>query len=216
MKDSFSKKEIWPVKEFYNEISSQYYGPDVHAVSCRVREINEGILKTLRADIAGPILDIGCGGQRPVEDSFGCDLSLESLKRRKKLFPSGCCVCADIRALPFAEEYFSAIFAGLMFDHIDDSGRAFSSLRHSAAEGARLVLTIYDRERLPALAYRDNLLEYGTIEGKIYRVPSYQRDFRELQKTAALSGWTPAAEVVSYDTTSSDYRLLRLDFLRTG
>ena len=212
MTDSSTDKKIVSVKEFYNAICSQYYNPEAHAVSCKVREINEEILKALRSKIAGPILDVGCGCQKPVSDSIGCDLSIETIKRRRKLFPHSRFVCADLNTLPFVNKHFSGIFAGLLFDHLEDPGLAFSSLREVAAQGAKLILTIYDMRALPCFAYLNNILEYETENGNIYRVPSYQRDFRELQGIARQSGWSSSSDIISHETASVAYYLLQLEF----
>ena len=205
-------KEVLSAKDFYNEISSQYYDPIAHGVSCKVKEINESILRDLRSSVKGPILDVGCGCQKPVAGSIGCDLSIETIKKRKKLFPGSSYVCADINNLPFANKHFAAILAGLMFDHLGDPVRAFSSLKEVATEDAKLVLTIYDKEKLPCFAYLGNVLEYKTAEGKIYKTPSYQRNLQEIREAARSAGWLIANDIISHVTTGNKYYLLQLEF----
>jgi len=203
------------VKEFYNTIHHQYYDPSAHKVSCRVKEIHETILRKLRTSVTGKVLDVGCASQEAPINTVGCDLSIEGLILRRKLYPDSSSVCADINCLPFKEGTFSAILAGLLLDHLEDLELAFSSLGSVVAPKGRLVVTVFDSERRPKKKYGGDRLQYSTTDGEIYSVPSFAWGKEDLILSAAKRGWT-ASDSHIHDTSNPDYRLLQLNFSCAG
>ena len=201
------------VKDFYNNIHHQYYNPLSHKITCQAKKINETILKKLRDKVEGPILDVGCASQIPVANSFGCDISIEGLKMRKTLFSDNMVICADINALPFKAGSFSGFLAGLLFDHVEEPERAFSSLNWASKPGSILTVTVFDSSSLPGGKYADNKLRYMSITGEAFSVPSYSRTRDELINYAALSGWDYCSSFI-HGTQSEYYRLLQINFQR--
>lgn len=199
------------IKEFYNKVYSQYYDPMLHAVSCCVRKLNEMILRELRTTTAGKILDVGCGGQNPVADSVGCDLSIEALRLRRHNSPSSINICADIYDPPFRDGTFKAILASHMFDHLEYPAKALASLRRTAKLEATLDITIFDSNKLPESIYANNKFIYRSFDGRSYLVPSYSWSIDFLGEAAKDAGWKLQA-VDRFDTPDEIYKLLRLHF----
>ena len=203
------------VKEFYDRIHPQYYDAEAHRVSCRVREIHEEILRSLRAEVNGCLLDVGCASQAPVTDSVGCDISIEGLRIRKASFPGNRSVCADITCLPFNVGSFSAMLAGLLFDHVEEPRLAFEALRSVSGPGARLIVTVFEDESRPGEKYRGDRLHYKSTDGTAYSVPSYGWRRDKLESEAKNSGWLLSSGR-TYETCEEGFQLLRLDFRRAG
>jgi ubiquinone/menaquinone biosynthesis C-methylase UbiE len=200
------------VKEFYNKIHHQYYDPSVHEISCRVKSIHETILRQLRESVEGTVLDVGCASQEPPINTIACDLSIEGLRLRSKLYPDSSSACADINCLPFKGESFSAVLAGLLLDHVENLELAFSSLRSVAAAQGRLIVTVFDSERRPQNKYGGDRLQYRSIDGEEYSVPSYGWTREELIASSAKAGWVFTSDAV-HSTGSEDYLLRQLDFV---
>ncbi|MBE9536839.1 MAG: methyltransferase domain-containing protein [Proteobacteria bacterium] len=199
------------VKEFYNKIHHQYYEPSSHQISCRVKSVHETILQQLRGSIEGRILDVGCASQEPPINTVGCDLSIEGLRLSRELYPDSSSVCADINYLPFKRESFSAILAGLLLDHVENLELAFFSLRGVAAAQGRLIVTVFDSERRPQNKYGGDRLQYRSIDGEKYSVPSYGWTRQELIASSAKAGWVFTSDAV-HSTGDNDYLLRQLDF----
>ena len=203
------------VKEFYNKIHHQYYEPSSHQISCRVKSVHETILQQLRGSIEGTILDVGCASQEPPINTVACDLSIEGLRLRRKLYPDNSSACADVNCLPFKGESFSAILAGLLLDHVENLDLAFSSLRSVAAPKGRLVITVFDSERRPQNKYAGDRLQYRSIDGEEYSVPRYGWTKKELIASSAKAGWVFTSGAV-HSTGDNDYLLRQLDFKSDG
>jgi len=199
------------VKEFYNKIHHQYYDPSAHKVSCRVKEIHETILQQLRESVEGALIDVGCASQEAPVGTVGCDLSIEGLRLRRKLYPGSRSVCADINCLPFKRESFSAILSGLLLDHVENLESAFSSLRSVIKPKGRLVVTVFDSERRPQSKYGGDRLQYRSINGDEYSVPSYGWTKQELIASSTKADWILTSDTV-HSTDSEAYMLRQLDF----
>lgn len=199
------------VKEFYNKIHHQYYEPSAHGISCRVKAIHETILRQTRDSVEGAILDVGCASQEPPANTVGCDLSIEGLSLRRKLYPDSSSICADITCLPFKRESFPAILAGLLLDHVENIELAFSSLRSVGSPKARLIVTVFDSERRPKKKYAGDRLQYRSTNGKEYSVPSYGWTRDELIRAAAKAGWLFSSEA-DHSTGDNNYILRQLNF----
>lgn len=199
------------VKEFYNNIHHQYYDGHSHQVSCDVKIIHEKILETMRTSSKGSILDVGCASQEPVNDSVGCDISIEGMKIRKKLFPLSKAVCSDINYLPFRKKHFSGLLAGLLLDHIPNPADSFRSLHHISSADATLIVTVFDNTALPEKKYSNKELNYTSTNGESYSVPSYHWSKNELESFAIEGSWNMIESFV-HETIDSKYKLLQLNF----
>ena len=199
------------VKEFYNNIHHQYYDDQSHQVSCDVKKIHEQILKKMRSSLKGTILDVGCASQEPINDSVGCDISIEGMKIRKKLYPQSKVVCTDINRLPFRKRFFSGILAGLLLDHIPNPAESFYSLHHVSSSNAILVVTVFDNTVLPEEKYKNKELNYTSTDGESYSVPSYHWSKKELEGFAKDGGWI-ISEYFVHNTNDPNYKLLQLNF----
>jgi ubiquinone/menaquinone biosynthesis C-methylase UbiE len=207
----FEKYRPVSVKEFYNKIHHQYYDSSAHHISCQVKSVHEAILRQMRGSVEGVILDVGCASQEPPINTVGCDLSIEGLSLRRKLYPDSSSACADITCLPFKVESFSATLAGLLIDHVENPEEAFISLKRVATPEGQLVLTVFESSKRPQTNYRGDKLHYSTTSGESYSVPSFGWTEKELEQFASSADW----QLVSTDHYSLDhpgYRLLRLDF----
>lgn len=96
-----------------------------------MKDVNKIKLDLLKIKIGSKVLDIGCSsGEQAIEIAkqgiivYGIDSSVKRVKRFEKLAKQNNLQCfpimADARKLPFKDDYFDAIIATEVFEHIPD------------------------------------------------------------------------------------------------
>ncbi len=100
----------------------------------------------------GLILDAGCGPGRDsrllTERGFnviGVDLSKELLKIAKRMNPKTRFICADIRELPFKDNYFDGVWCSavlLHFETIEDVKKALKEMYRVLKPGGIIFISV--------------------------------------------------------------------------
>lgn len=151
------------------------------------------------------VLEFGCASGRLIrwfaehaEDSevWGVDISAPHIVwcQAHLAPPFHFCTTTTIPHLPFEDSFFSVIFAGSVFTHIDELADAwFLELRRCLTPGGHLYVTINDKHSLGII--RDN--------------PSFN-----LHKRVANSGLPLYREDFSVATIDRSYTLYDMDYLR--
>jgi SAM-dependent methyltransferase len=115
----------------------------------------------------GRILDFGCGGGRmlrwlkmltPKLEVWGCDIDSESITwcRRYLSPPFKFFTITTLSHLPLDDGYFSFIYAGSVFTHIDDLADSwFLELRRTLGAKGKLFITIHDEHTIELLRTPD-------------------------------------------------------------
>lgn len=116
------------------------------------------------SDNKKPILDLGCGGGRMIRhlsdfasqcEIWGMDISAPHVNWLKTNLspPFNFAVNTTIPHLPFSDHYFSLIYCGSLFTHIDDLAETwFLELKRLLAPQGILFCTIHDEKTLETLA----------------------------------------------------------------
>jgi len=113
----------------------------------KVSEIMSGIKKKAR------ILDAGSGlgrwvfyFQKKGYKGFGVDVVPEAIKRAREYAEKNKLNCdfrtADIRALPFSKDFFSAIFSFGTIEHFSDSSKAVKEFYRTLEKGGKCFVTV--------------------------------------------------------------------------
>jgi ubiquinone/menaquinone biosynthesis C-methylase UbiE len=111
------------------------------------------ILNCLPDIPAGRILDVGCGGGYfthaisglgSPREVFGIDISENAIQQARSDYPGINFSVGEITSLEFQEEFFEAIFAIEVLEHIMDVGLALKELNRVLKKGGYLVITTTD------------------------------------------------------------------------
>jgi SAM-dependent methyltransferase len=114
-----------------------------------------------------PILDLGCGAGRMIRhlasyaeatEVWGMDVSAPHINWLKTHLspPFGFAVNTTLPHIPFADGFFSLIYCGSVFTHIDDMAESwFLETRRALCRGGILFCTIHDEHTL-AILKRDS------------------------------------------------------------
>jgi ubiquinone/menaquinone biosynthesis C-methylase UbiE len=159
------------------------------------------------------VLDLGCGNGRyypffmeQKADYIGTDNSGELIKEAKKKYPQAEFITADALNLPFAENYFDAIFSVAVLHHIPSKELRLKFLqeaRRALKPKGFLILTVWKPYRKKG---RRLLLKYTILKligktkldfGDVFepwgksKVPLYRRHFskREPVKLVRKAGF---------------------------
>ncbi len=152
------------------------------------KEIVDTMLNILRESgfnfSSGKILDFGCATGRLIrhlyflKDNFeiwGTDiLGPEISWCMENLSPPFNFLINTIHPhLPFEDDYFSFIYAGSVFTHIDDLADAwFLELRRILKTQGLLYITIHDEHSIEIL---DTKLKDSEVTKSLYRIPAYEK-----------------------------------------
>lgn len=110
-------------------------------------------MRAMLPDLAGQaVMDLGCGfgafarwaAEQGAARVLALDLSERMLARARASTASENVqfVRGDMLDAPLGEQPFDVIYSSLAIHYVDDLQRLFQRLRHVAAEGARLVLSV--------------------------------------------------------------------------
>lgn len=109
------------------------------------KPFDRDLLDRVAAEVAGPLVDIGCGpghvGAR-AGATVGLDLSHEMLR----IAPFPLCVRGDVRALPFADGALGGAVAFYSLIHIPTLDSALRELHRAIRSGGVLVVAVHEGE----------------------------------------------------------------------
>jgi ubiquinone/menaquinone biosynthesis C-methylase UbiE len=115
-------------------------------------------------DNKSPILDLGCGGGRMIRhlndfasqcEIWGMDISAPHINWLKMNLspPFNFAVNTTIPHLPFSDNYFSLIYCGSLFTHVDDLAETwFLELKRLIKPEGVLFCTVHDEQTLETLS----------------------------------------------------------------
>jgi SAM-dependent methyltransferase len=107
-----------------------------------------GFVKAARREKQGPVLDVGCGSGRIIQDlpdAIGMDIllpKLRFLRDRHRHLAQG-----TIFALPFPTERFDVVICSEVIEHIPDHPQVFQELTRVLRPGGTLILGTPDYSR---------------------------------------------------------------------
>lgn len=141
-------KEYYRITEDVSDTMAEKFSAYVEA------GVNRGvaILDTLAVDHDGPFIDLGCatGGflvaaSRQSVQVVGVDIALRWLvicsKRLQEENLDLEIVCADVEALPFRSDSFSAVVASDLLEHVTDQKNAIRSMRDIMVDKGELFVS---------------------------------------------------------------------------
>ncbi|RJP72585.1 MAG: class I SAM-dependent methyltransferase [Candidatus Abyssobacteria bacterium SURF_17] len=108
-------------------------------------------------ELEGPVLDLGCGDGTFADMIFGkrahigVDLSLNNVRKAKRLDTYGSLANADARLLPFKNGAFSAVIGNCVLEHIHGIEQTLQEIARVLRPGGLLVFTV------PSEFFSDNL-----------------------------------------------------------
>ena len=79
-------------------------------------------LRTMRTDVAGPVIELGCGGTPMIDwasdptEYVGVDQSLELLKQAKSVHPQSTFIAAELHRLPFVDRCLPVVVANAVLN----------------------------------------------------------------------------------------------------
>lgn len=128
-------------------------------LSLTLREVNRLIAIESLPDVAGPVLDVGCGDgfwwtlrrDAAHREVYGIDISAAEVAQAKVRINAA---LTDVsRERPFPGTEFHEIIGNCSLEHVPDIDAALANLRRSAAPNARLVMFV----PTPRWAYQGKL-----------------------------------------------------------
>lgn len=96
------------------------------------------------------LLDIGCGSgvftaflrqSLGIGEVYGIDIADKNVESAQALGVAACRIDCNQDDLPFEDEYFDAVFAGEVIEHVLDPDRLLREIRRTLAVGGVLVLS---------------------------------------------------------------------------
>jgi malonyl-CoA O-methyltransferase len=129
----------------------------------------------------GRTLDVGCGSARrlPTDDSVGADLSFNMLRHARA---SARLICADARALPFADASFDVVWCRLVLGHLPDLSLAY----HELARVARRTVIVTDFH--PSAAQAGHERTFRDAGNNLHAIEHYIHDVGAHASAALRSG----------------------------
>jgi SAM-dependent methyltransferase len=105
------------------------------------RDVDPLLAELLGDAGAGSILDLGCGDGRLLArySAVGVDASLDLVKHAAE---GDRAVVGDLRHLPFAANFWSAAYAVLVLEHVEDLAEFFDEAGRVVAPGGLLAVVI--------------------------------------------------------------------------
>ena len=146
----------------------------------------------------GRVLDAGCGRGEWVlyldslgYETHGVDISQVTIDALNDRFPQAHFMRADIRDLPYADDYFDLVFSWGVFEHFEDGlGACINEARRVLRPGGWLVITVpyhnlrhHWRDRRPFAQW---MSEQGT---GIPHFDQWRLTLPELERELALRGF---------------------------
>jgi tRNA (uracil-5-)-methyltransferase TRM9 len=183
-------------KEIFNEIAPGWY-------NFRHRTIFQRELEDLaRRWRQGRLLNVGCGHGPdfvPFKESFelyGIDFSSKMLelagKYAAKYAFSVNLIEADVRLLPYADNFFDWAIAVATYHHIEESAgrlQAFKELNRVLKPGGEAFITVWNRWQPRFwLKRKHTLVPWRSGEKTLYRY-YYLFSYGELERTARQAGF---------------------------
>lgn len=162
--------EVEP-QELYDSVAEEYLDPELHPVSFAVAFEQRKLREQLAKLVDGKIIDIGCGSEvPPVAGKFhGIDLSRGMVEERKRKVPGEISEVGDACCIPVEDRYGSAIFAGLVMDHVDDLSSAASEFARVLKPKSPLWITLFTPDRLPKAVYESDQLHFRSKDNVVFR-----------------------------------------------
>lgn len=104
------------------------------------------LIKSLVGDNKGRILDCGCGEGHLLERlsgiKYGVDFSDVALKRARERNPGAEIRQADIKNLPFSDNFFSVTTCSEVLEHIPDYKKAIHELVRVTQHGGKIIISV--------------------------------------------------------------------------
>jgi malonyl-CoA O-methyltransferase len=143
------------------------------------------------------LLDAGCGtgrrlpgaGPKGPRWTVGIDLVPEMLRRGKHRTPELRLAAADLRALPFDDRRFDAVWCRLAIGHVVELDRAYSELARVTRRGGCLIVTDFHPEATRA----GHVRSFRDAEGTLHVIAHHLHEPLDHQHAAARAG-------LSFDT----------------
>ena len=144
--------EDWPdIRHTYDVVAEDY--ADRFADELAGKPMDRKLLDTFAEEVAGPILDVGCGPAGHVAryladrgaDVAGVDLSPISVEAARTRNPDLRFDTADMRALPHADASFAGIIAFYSVVHLrrPDIPAALAEFHRVLRPGGRLLMSMH-------------------------------------------------------------------------
>ena len=104
------------------------------------------IIKALVGENPGRILDCGCGEGHLLEQlsgiKYGVDLSDVALKRARERNPAADIRQADLKNLPFSDNFFAVTTCSEVLEHIPDYKKAIHELVRVTRCGGKIIISV--------------------------------------------------------------------------
>jgi ubiquinone/menaquinone biosynthesis C-methylase UbiE len=104
------------------------------------------IINTLVGDNRGRILDCGCGEGHLLEQlsgvKYGVDFSDVALKRARERNPDAEIRQADIKNLPFSDNFFAVTTCSEVLEHIPDYKKAIHEIVRVTQCGGKIIISV--------------------------------------------------------------------------
>jgi SAM-dependent methyltransferase len=145
------------------------------------------ILKTDLWDEAKNTRILAWASQRGAA-AYGVDISLPTVVQARRAFPAGHLrsVAADVRAIPFADETFDAIYSMGTIEHFDETEQAVAEIVRVLKVGGRAIIGVPNRHDpflRPLLA---TMLQLFGLYAYGYEKSYSRRALREMLERAGL------------------------------
>jgi len=153
-----------------------------------------GFVEAARREKQGPVLDVGCGSGRIIQDlpeAIGMDILLPKLRFLHERHPR--VLQGDIFALPFPDNVFGAVICSEVIEHVPDRSPLFEELTRVLRPGGTLILGTPDYGRrlwwvlewiygkvLPG-AYAHEHITHYTRDSLLQRILAHGFTIRDLQ-----------------------------------
>jgi tRNA(adenine34) deaminase len=199
------------VQDLYSAVASEYHDPELHPVAFAVAQVQKRLRSELATNVAGPILDVGCGPEiPPLAGRFvGVDLSPGMVAERRRRVPGEESLLGDARNLGLEGRQFDAIFAGLVLDHVESLKDVAVEFARVLSPGGSVWLTLLAPGKLPERVYEGDRLRFLSSTGIMYNTSIHRWEEPAIQD--AFGG---SFDIVGKDTIPLGIRSFNLNVFK--
>ena len=152
------------------------------------------ILKTDLWDEAKNTRILAWAGERGARP-YGIDISLPTVRQARASFPRGTlrCAAADVRAIPFRDESFDAIYSMGTIEHFDETELAVAEIARVLRPGGRAIVGVPNRRDPFLRPLFVTILQACGLYGYGYEKSYSRTALREMLERAGLAVETETA-----------------------